>query len=69
MLLATYDTQPEGALRTALRKCLGMPNASWVTLVENAVSQPDELHDLLLHKTEALDALAKTLNETRGAGL
>ena len=69
MLLATYDTQPEGALSTALRKCLGMPTASWETLVENAVSHPDELHDLLFRNSDALDALAKTLNETRGAGL
>ncbi len=68
-LLSTYDAHPEGALSTALRKCLGMPNANWQTLVEHAVTQPDELHRLLLHNADALDALAKTLNETRGAGL
>ena len=68
-LLSTYDAHPEGALSTALRKCLGMPNANWQTLVEHAVTQPDELHRLLLRNADALDALAKTLNETRGAGL
>jgi len=68
-LLSTYDAHPEGALSTALRKCLGMPNANWETLVEHAVTQPDELHRLLLRNADALDALAKTLNETRGAGL
>jgi hypothetical protein len=68
-LMATYDTQPESALSTALRKCLGMPNANWETLVEHAVTRPDELHRLLLRNADALDAMTKTLNETRGAGL
>jgi hypothetical protein len=68
-LLATYDTQPERALSAALRKCLGMPHASWETLIECAVVQPEEAHSLVLRNTDALDSLAKRLNETRGAGL
>ena len=68
-LLATYDTQPKTALITALRKCLGMPNATWETLVECAAPQPEESDRLLSLNTDALDALVKTLNETRGAGL
>ena len=68
-LLATYDTQPKTALITALRKCLGMPHATWETLVECAAPQPEESERLLSLNTDALDALAKTLNETRGAGL
>ena len=68
-LLATYDTQPKAALITALRKCLGMPYATWETLIECAVPQPEESERLLSLNTDALDALVKTLNETRGAGL
>ena len=68
-LLATYDTQPKTALITALRKCLGMPHATWETLVECVVPQPEESDRLLSLNTDALDALVKTLNETRGAGL
>jgi hypothetical protein len=69
MLLATYDTHPESALSNALRKCLGMQYATWETLVECAISNPEESERLLLLQPDALDALAKTLNETRGAGL
>jgi len=68
-LLATYDTQPKTALIAALRKCLGMPHATWETLVECVVPQPAESDRLLSLNTDALDALVKTLNETRGAGL
>ena len=68
-LLATYDTQPKTALITALRKCLGMPHATWETLIECAAPQPEESERLLSLNTDALDALVKTLNETRGAGL
>jgi len=68
-LLATYDTQPKTALITALRKCLGTPHATWETLVECVVPQPEESDRLLSLNTDALDALVKTLNETRGAGL
>ena len=69
VLLATIDTQPMVALRTALRKCFGMPHATWATLVELATRQPDEIRQLLSLNTDALDNLVKTLNETRGAGL
>ena len=68
-LLATYDTQPKAALITALRKCLGMPYATWETLIECAAPQPEESERLLSLNTDALDALVKILNETRGAGL
>ena len=68
-MLATYDTQPVIALRNALRKCFGMPHATWETLMELAAKQPDEISQLLSLNTDALDNLAKTLNETRGAGL
>ena len=68
-LLATYDTQPIDALSTALRKCLGMPHATWRTLIEVAIPQLQESQSLLSHDIEALDSLTKRLNETRGAGL
>jgi hypothetical protein len=68
-VLATYDTQPEVALRNALRKCFGMPHATWATLIELAAKQTDDISQLLALNTDALDNLVKTLNETRGAGL
>jgi hypothetical protein len=68
-MLATYDTQPEVALRNALRKCFGMPHATWETLIELAAKQTDDISQLLALNTDALDNLVKTLNETRGAGL
>jgi hypothetical protein len=68
-MLATYETQPELALRNALRKCFGMPHATWATLIELAAKQTDDISQLLALNTDALDNLVKTLNETRGAGL
>ena len=68
-LLATYDTQPIDALSAALRKCLGMPHATWRTLIEAAIPQLQESQSLLSHDIKALDSLTKRLNETRGAGL
>jgi len=68
-MLATYDTQPVVALRNALRKCFGMPHATWVTLIELVAKQSDEINQLLSLNTDALDDLVKALNETRGAGL
>ena len=69
VLLATYDTHPEIALRDALRKCFGLPYATWETLIELVAKQTDEINQLLSLSTDALDHLVKTLNETRGAGL
>jgi hypothetical protein len=68
-MLATYDTQQVVALRNALRKCFGMPHATWVTLIELAAKKSDEINQLLSLNTDALDDLVKALNETRGAGL
>lgn len=68
-MLASYDRQPVLALRNALRKCFGMPHATWETLIELVTQQPDEISLLLSLNTNALDNLIKTLNETRGAGL
>lgn len=68
-MLATYDTEPLMALRNALRKCFGMPHATWETLIELLAKQPDEISQLLSLNTDALDQLVGALNETRGAGL
>jgi hypothetical protein len=68
-LLATYDTHPIDALSTALRKCLGMPHATWRTLIEAAIPQLQDSQLLLSLDIEALDSLTTRLNETRGAGL
>ena len=68
-MLASYDRQPVLALRNALRKCFGMPHATWETLIELVTQQPHEISLLLSLNTNALDNLLKTLNETRGAGL
>lgn len=68
-LLNNYDNDPEEALSTALRKCLGMPFASWVTLIEIAAPRFQDCQLLLSSDTNALDSLAKRLVESRGAGL
>ena len=68
-MIASYDLQPMLALRQALRKCFGMPHATWETLIELVVQQPNEISHLLSLNTSALDDLLKTLIETRGAGL
>jgi hypothetical protein len=57
------------AVRNALRKCFGMPHATWETLIELIARQPDEMNQLLSLSSDSLDDLAKILNETRGAGL
>jgi hypothetical protein len=46
-----------------------MPHATWATLIELIARQPDETNQLLSLSSDALDDLAKILNETRGAGL
>jgi hypothetical protein len=46
-----------------------MPHATWQTLVEVAIPDAHEHKLFLSHNIEALDSLAKRLNETRGAGL
>ena len=68
-LLETYDSNPQEALSTALRKCLGMPFANWETLAECVALRIEDIEPLLQLNTDALDSLAKRLNETRGAGL
>jgi hypothetical protein len=69
ILLETYDSNPHEALGNALRKCLGMPYATWETLIEHAIPQLQECQLILSHDINALDSLAKLLNETRGADL
>jgi len=69
ILLSRYDNEPIHALTSCLRKVLGMPHATWHTLIERI--EPDATRRSLLfaHDQLSLDQLVSLLNETRGAGL
>jgi AmiR/NasT family two-component response regulator len=66
-LLADYDTDPVGALTTALRAVL-VCDASWPDLVVLATDDADRRTRLLALDVDALDGLARELNELRGLG-
>jgi hypothetical protein len=66
-LLAEYDTDPIGALTTALRVVL-VSDASWPGLVELATDDAGRRARLLAGDVDALDELARELNELRGLG-
>jgi hypothetical protein len=64
-LMNNYDDNPQYALTLALRIVIGMPNASWKTLVSHISLNPD--HRELLYGADqlSLDKLAQQLNERR----
>jgi hypothetical protein len=64
-LLATYDADPIGALTTALRKFLRMPDATWLELLARAPIDADRRQLLLSGDQASLDRLAAELNEQR----
>lgn len=68
-LLDQYDKQPVTAVTNSLRKVLGMPHASWHTLIERIEREPTKRALLLAYHESSLDQLVSLLNETRGAGL
>ncbi|MGD9702195.1 MAG: hypothetical protein AB7Q42_13475 [Acidimicrobiia bacterium] len=64
-LLGRFDDDPVGALTTALRKVLDRPDATWEELLD-AAGLPDDRRRALAHSDQdALDELARDLNELR----
>ncbi len=65
MLMNSYDAHPQQALSRALRIAIGMPHASWQSLIE--VIENDDHQRVLLGGLDqtALDQLAQRLNESR----
>ena len=64
-LLACFDDDPVGALTVALRRVLGRPGATWLELLEAAPVSSDRRQALAAADQDALDALARELNELR----
>jgi hypothetical protein len=63
VMLATYDTDPVGALTVALRLALDRDGATWEDLL-GALNDPRRAA-LLAREPAALDQLAAELNELR----
>ena len=71
-LLNEYDTDPIGALTTALRRVLHMPDATWAELLAAAPIDVNRRQLLVSADEASLDQLAAKLNERRrldGPGL
>ena len=64
-LLATYDEDPVGALRIALRRVLDRPDGAWPELVAATGLAATERAALARAEPAALDRLARALNELR----
>ncbi|MCB1000107.1 MAG: hypothetical protein R2713_02090 [Ilumatobacteraceae bacterium] len=67
-LLADYDGDPVGALAAAMQQVLEMPGEVFPALVRAAGLPVDRQRRLLDHEVDALDELARELNETRTLG-
>jgi hypothetical protein len=64
-LLTDYDTDPIGALTTALRIVMQMPDATWAALLTAAPIDARRRQLLLSADQARLDQLATELNERR----
>ena len=64
-LIAAYDEDPERALTEALRVVLGHPDLGFDGLVERAGLPPQRAARLRARRVDALDELARELNESR----
>ena len=64
-LLAEYDADPVGALTTALRITLDMPDATWPMLGAAAPIDDVKRQRLLSADQSSLDQLVTDLNEFR----
>lgn len=68
-MLATYDHDPVGALETALRWLCDRPEGRFDELLQQLVAQgrlsPIRYRALTQGDLDALDSLARELNETR----
>ena len=67
-LLDTYDTDPIGALTTALRQVFAEPSASFESLVNRAPFDDARRAALVAGDVDALDELLAELNEARTLG-
>lgn len=67
-LLGGYDTDPVGALTVALRVVLVRPGASFDELLAVADLPLERRSALAARDLDALDDLARELNELRGLG-
>lgn len=67
-MLNDYDANPVGALTTALRVILHMPDASWAELLKAAPIDAGRRELLLSDDQASLDDLAAELNERRSLG-
>ncbi len=65
-LLRDYDSDPIGALTTALRVALDRPGGYWAALLMAAELPHDRRSRLEAGDPASLDELAAELNETRG---
>jgi hypothetical protein len=64
-LMNNYDAHPQKALASALRIAIGMPHASWQSLIDS-IETDDHQHALLSGlDQQSLDQLAQRLNEFR----
>ncbi|HEY5874522.1 MAG TPA: hypothetical protein VIT64_04445 [Ilumatobacteraceae bacterium] len=64
-LLDRFDDDPLGALTVALRRVLGRPEATWLELLDAAPMSPERRQALAAADQDALDELARELNELR----
>jgi hypothetical protein len=64
-LLDRFEDDPVGALTIALRRVLGRPEATWLELLDAAPLSPERRRALAAADQDALDALARELNELR----
>ena len=67
-LLRDYDSDPIGALTTALRVALDQPGGDWPTLLAAAPLPSTRRNRLRAGDQAALDELAAELNEARAFG-
>jgi hypothetical protein len=64
-LLSSYDDDPTGALTQALARVLGLEGSTWEEVVRAADLPPARQRALLAGDQDALDDLARELNENR----
>ena len=64
-LLDRFDDDPVGALTIAMRRVLGRPDATWLELLAAAPVSRDRRRALAAADQDALDELARELNELR----
>ena len=64
-LMNNYDINPQQALTHALRIAIGMPNASWKTLIDLSFTDTQQSELLQTLDQQSLDQLVRQLNEGR----